>query len=249
LQYTNRLTKAKKPIVNPTPISYEDYHKMLNYAIDKKDLTYKAILLIALNCGMRQSDLADIRIKKSGKRQKPDIDLDNKTLQMPRPKTGIIRVAILWDRTVDAINEMLQERKKQKIDSEYLFLNSYNRPIREQNIRRWWERNRKHAKLDKSVKFEHIRDATQTIPLDDDPKSLVETNLIMGHSVTGMANNYLERRPVMVRRACAAIEAYFFPIRKILKSLKKGCPQSRQPFSVPKNELHLQLLNYPKFCS
>jgi hypothetical protein len=46
LQYTNRLTKAEKPIVNPTPISYEDYHKMLNYAIDKKDLTYNGSSLL-----------------------------------------------------------------------------------------------------------------------------------------------------------------------------------------------------------
>jgi integrase len=113
----------------------------------------------------------------------------------------------LWDRTVAAIEAMLQERK---VESEYLFLNSFNRPTKEATIRKWWTRQREITQIAKSVKFEHIRDATQTIPLDDDPRSLVETHLIMGHSVKGMANNYLERRPTMVRRACAAIEAYFF---------------------------------------
>ena len=204
LQYCTRLTRAEKAKVNPNPISKENFIRMLNSTEDK---TYKAILLLSLNCGMRESDIIEIKITPRKGQPHADINLHEKILAMPRPKTGIIRVAVLWDRTVAAIREMLQERR---VDSEYLFLNSADRKMKATNINKWWARQRKIAKIDKSVKFEHIRDATQTIPLDDDPKSLVETNLIMGHSVKGMANNYLERRPRMVRRACATIENYFF---------------------------------------
>lgn len=217
LQYAERLTRAEKAKLNPCPISVEDFHKMLNCTEEK---TYKAVLLMALNCGMRESDLIDIRITPRKGQPRPDINLKDKTLQMPRPKTGIIRVAVLWDRTVAAINVMLDEREKKKIKSEYLFLNSFDKPMKEASIRKWWLRHREDAGVIESVKFEHIRDATQTIPLDDDPRSLVETNLIMGHSVKGMANNYLERRPNMVRRACAVIEECFFVKPKKQKAKK-----------------------------
>ena len=219
IQYCTRLTRGEKAKVNPSPIKPEDYHKMLNCTEVK---TYKAVLLMALNCGMRESDLIDIRLEPRKGQPYADINLNDKTLHMPRPKTGIIRVAVLWDRTVSAIKEMLSEREKRKVKSEYLFLNSYDRPMKEASIRKWWLRNRENAKVNQSVKFEHIRDATQTIPIDDDPKSLVETNLIMGHSVKGMANNYLERRPTMVRRACAFIETYFFGNKSDPKAKKTG---------------------------
>jgi len=203
-EFCNSFTYTDKPVVNPQPISKTDYLTMLDAA---KDKVYRAIMLLSLNCGMKESAAADVRITPRRGRAVPDIDLDKGVLAMPRPKTGIIRVAVLWDRTIAAIKEVLATRKS---DSEFLFLNHCGNPMQPRNIRKWWHRTRKQAGVSASVKFEHIRDATQTIPLDDDPKSLVETNLIMGHAVSGMANNYLERRPTMVRRACKAIEEHFW---------------------------------------
>jgi integrase len=208
LQYADRLTRAEKAKVNPCPIKCADYHKMLNCT--KNNKTYRAILLMALNCGMKESDIINIRISPRKGQPKPDINLTDKTLQMPRHKSGIIGVAMLWDRTVAAINEMLAEREKKKVKSEYLFLNSLDRPMQADNILRWWLRHRERAGVDKSVKFKHIRNSTQTIPLDKNSHLLVETYLILAHSLPGVGNNYLERRPKMVRKACAAIEKYYF---------------------------------------
>ena len=136
------------------------------------------------------------------------MDLENKTLQMPRPKTGIIRVACLWDRTRKAIEEMLGSVDNR---TDYLFLNETNRPLRRASINEWWVQRRRTLDIDESVKFEHIRDATQTTPVENDPTSFDEVRLIMGHAVAGIANRYLERRPNMVRKACRAIEDYYFP--------------------------------------
>ncbi|MFA6175889.1 MAG: tyrosine-type recombinase/integrase [Phycisphaerae bacterium] len=204
-EYCESFQYEKRRAFSPKPISKEDYLKIL---VANKDKIYRTALLIALNCGMRETEIADIRIKPREGRNKADINLESKELTKPRTKTGIISVAILWDRTVTAIKELIAEQPEN--ETEFLFLNNIGKPIKPKNIEKWWRRIRKIANVDESVKFEHIRDATQTIPLDDNPASLVETNLIMGHAVKGVANNYLERRPKMVRRACASIEKYFF---------------------------------------
>ncbi|MBN1816306.1 MAG: tyrosine-type recombinase/integrase [Sedimentisphaerales bacterium] len=203
--YMRAFTYAETPAVNPVPITKEHFRAMLDSTNDR---IYRAVMLVSLNCGMKESGVVAIRLTAGEGRNCPDINLKEKTLAMPRPKTGIIRVAMLWERTVDAIEHMLSERT---VDSEYLFLNKADLAMKERNISKWWARQRKRAGVPEAVKFEHIRDATQTVPLDDNPGSLIETNLIMGHAVKGMANNYLERRPNMVRRACRAIEEYFFP--------------------------------------
>lgn len=190
-------------------ISKEDYLKILEHTQNK---TYKAILLLALNGGFKPTDLADIRTKPRRGQSRPDIDLKNKTLAKPRKKTsgkqqGVIRVAMLWDRTVDAINEAISLRENK---TEYLFVNEKGNQITAKNIQRWWQRVRKRAGVDEYVKFEHIRDAAQTIPIDVDSKLLFETKLLLGHSMTGVTNNYLSRRPSMVKNVCRILEEHYF---------------------------------------
>ena len=82
--------------------------------------------------------------------------------------------------------------------------------IRETQVEEILIENAEPIYIDEGVKFEHIRDATQTIPMEDDPRCLDEVRLIMGHTVAGIANSYLERRPNMVRKACRTIEQYYF---------------------------------------
>lgn len=194
--YLERLSYAPKAKVNPKPISRQNYLLMLKSEVKP---VYRAILLLALNCGMKPSGIVAIK--------KKNINLEDKTLHMPRPKTGIIRVACLWDRTCEAIRELLGSVMN---DSDYLFLNEAGRPLRRASINEWWMRRRRKLGIDQSVKFEHIRDATQTIPVENDPRCLDEVRLIMGHTVAGIANSYLERRPNMVRKACQVIEKYYF---------------------------------------
>ena len=195
---------ADKPDYDPEPISKEDYLQILNTTTDK---TYKAVMLTALNCGMKETEVADIRIKPRHKRKNIDINLKEKTLSKPRTKTGIIGVAVLWDRTIKAIEEMIAENKN---DTDFLFLNNAGNPIKPRNIQKWWRRERKRAGVSDNVKFEHIRDASQTVPIDHDPTLLFETRLLMGHSIVGVTNNYLHRRPNMVKRTCEIIHNHYF---------------------------------------
>ncbi len=194
---------------NPCPITKDDYLEILNHT---KNKTYKAVMLLALNGGFKPTDLADIRIKPRRGQIKPDIDLKNKTLAKPRKKTtdnqnGIIRVALLWDRTVDAINEAISLRENK---TEYLFVNQNGNQITPKNIQRWWQRVRKRSGVSEYVKFEHIRDAAQTVPIDIDSRLLLETKLLLGHSIPGVTNNYLRRRPSMVRNVCRILEEHYF---------------------------------------
>ena len=106
-----------------------------------------------------------------------------------------------------AIQEMMKEQEN---TTKFLFLNNYGSPIKPRNIRKWWQRERQRAGVSNDVKFQHIRDATQTIPIDDDPTLLFETKLLMGHDITGVTNNYLQRRPTMVKRACKILEEHYF---------------------------------------
>lgn len=192
-----------KPDFDPRPISKEDFLRIFNVA----DVIYRCVMLCALNFGMKETELVDIQLETRKGRKNPDINLKKGTIAKPRTKTGIIGVAIVWDRTVEAINEMLGHTQNK---GEFLFLNHSGNVMLPRNINRWWQRARKKAGVDKDVKFEHIRDASQTIPIDSDPTLLIETKLLLGHSIPGVTNNYLQRRPNMVKRACEVLEDHYF---------------------------------------
>lgn len=65
---------------------------------------------------------------------------------------------------------------------------------------------RKQAGL--TVTLDQIRDGGQTAAIQGgaDPTN---TDILMGHQ-TGIKDNYLQRNPMMVADACAAIENHYF---------------------------------------
>ena len=62
----------------------------------------KAMILLGINCGLGQSDLAQLPVSA--------IDLKGGWLNYPRPKTGIDRRCKLWPETIKAIREALPLR-------------------------------------------------------------------------------------------------------------------------------------------
>lgn len=183
--------------VNPKPISPANFHKLLAVA----DVKWKAILLLSLNCGFYPVDVA--RLKKT------DIDLDKKWLRSYRNKTGVPRVAVLWDRTAAAIRSYLASHNTA---SEYLFLvergKTKGKPYETPGVlSKWFKRLAVDAHCPK-VEFAHLRDGTQTAAIEGgaDP---VKADILMGH-VTGMRDAYLFRRPSYVADACKAVESYYF---------------------------------------
>ncbi|MFN0035516.1 MAG: tyrosine-type recombinase/integrase [Saprospiraceae bacterium] len=74
--------------------------------IDAADVTMKAMILLGVNCGMGNHDVATL--PKSG------LSLTTGWLDYPRPKTGVPRRAKLWPETVAAINAAIAIRPNAK---------------------------------------------------------------------------------------------------------------------------------------
>jgi integrase len=76
----------------------------------------RAMILLGVNCGMGNSDVAELTFDA--------LDLDAGTLDFPRPKTGVARRAVLWGETVAAIHEYLAERPQpaNKADAKRVFI-------------------------------------------------------------------------------------------------------------------------------
>ncbi len=188
LGMTDKLIMAKKQNGGkPEPISKEDYQLILE---NETNPIYRAIWLFALNTACRQTNLCAVKWT--------DIDMEQKTFSMPRPKTSIIRSAILWDRTMQALKEL------PKNDSEYVV------PVRPRTISTWFRQKRLQLKMNKQVKFEHLRDAAASIPIHNGGARLENVAVLLGHLFPGQANEYVTRHPQVTKSAVEAIEQYYF---------------------------------------
>jgi integrase len=67
--------------------------------LDAADVKMKAMILLAVNCGMGNSDVSGL--------DRRHLDLDRSILDYPRPKTAIDRRAMLWPETVKALRDVL----------------------------------------------------------------------------------------------------------------------------------------------
>lgn len=64
--------------------------------------TLKAMILLGINCGFGNTDVATVPLKA--------LDLDKGWLDYPRPKTGVARRCPLWPETVEALREVILNR-------------------------------------------------------------------------------------------------------------------------------------------
>lgn len=188
-----RFEFPKKNGTDPKLIAREDLHRLLDVCSAK----WQAAILLSLNAALYPSELAGVR--------KSDLDLDKATLIMRRRKTNIVRVASLWQRTVEAIREYQAIKPH---DSEFLFVSQNGAPYDANHITRNWRRRREKAGLPKSVTFDLLRDSAYTTAAELG-HDLVEAKVLGGHR-TGISDHYLMRRPDFVRRACELIEQTYF---------------------------------------
>jgi len=180
--------------LNPTPISRENFHKMLSIA----DERYTAILLLSLNAAYYPIDVCSVT--------KSSVNLRRKTLVERRTKTGVPRIAVLWNRTCDAIRAY---QKNHKHDSELLFLGQSGREYSPSQVARLFRKLRKEAGIPESVQFADIWDGAQTSAIEHGA-DLLQTEMLLGHKCKGISDNYLQRKPSMVSDACQAIEHFYF---------------------------------------
>jgi integrase len=190
LDYCAVLQPPRASGTNPSPMSVNHFAALLGAADEK----WKAMLLCALNFCMYAIEVS--RLEKS------EINLDRKTLVTHRDKTGVTRIAVLWDRTVDAIR-VLRERNHTRV-----FLSREGGPFDAEGMRTAFRKLRSAAHISADVKFSHIRDGAYTAAIEGGA-DLLHAKLLGGHE-TGISDSYIRRNPMMVMDACAAVEAHYF---------------------------------------
>jgi integrase len=90
--------------------------------LDAAGPAMKPMILLAVNAGLGNSDIAELRFH--------HVDLVQGWLNFPRPKTGISRRCKLWPETVAALKVWIQRRPNPKDpgDAEKVFITKYGGP-------------------------------------------------------------------------------------------------------------------------
>lgn len=161
------------------------------------DRNLKAMILLAVNCGLGNNDCALL--------SREHLDLRAAWLDFPRPKTGVERQCPLWPETVEALREVIGHASRSREETHLVFITKYGHP---------WVRSTKSKKADgkitnidavgqqfgKLVKqsglaegrnFYALRHTFETIA--GETRDQVVVNEIMGHVQNDMASIYRER--------------------------------------------------------
>jgi integrase len=163
----------------------------LRKIIETADHPLRAMILLAINAGLGNSDCGQLRYR--------NIDLLNGWLNYPRPKTGAARRCPLWQETREALRQAVDQRPEPKEEAhrDYVFLTMFGRPwyqdktgagslghefcklLVELNLRR------------EGLSFYTIRHTFATEA--GASRDQVAVNTIMGHVDPSMADQYRER--------------------------------------------------------
>jgi integrase len=213
--------------------------------LDAAGTQVKAMILLGVNCGFGNSDVATLPRK--------GVELTTAWIDHPRPKTEIQRRVPLWPETVDALAAALQERPQSKDRSHdgLVFVTKYGQPWSNRFRRKKLpsgpqnqdagEGNghtlastdspitKEFAKLLKSLKIERpglnfyaLRHTFET--LGGESRDQVAVDAILGHSREDMASIYRERiRDERLKAVTDYVRAWLFP-----KAKSRGKPNAER---------------------
>ena len=192
-----RLERAKK---GPRMLEAAE----LRAVLAKAAMPLRAMILLAINCGLGNSDIANLPSKA--------LDLKVGWINFPRPKTGIPQRCPLWAETIAAVQEALDTRPtpKRKEHEGLFFITKYGgkwaqarveKPDTETGKRKMWSDDpvgKEFAKLLVTLKlkrpglsFYALRHTFETSA--GDSRDQVAVDAIMGHARDDMASVYRER--------------------------------------------------------
>ena len=191
LAFCKMLKPPRKRSADPHPVSRENFHALLEVA----DAKWKAILLCMLNGALYAKEVGDLL--------KKEVDLGRGTLVTDRSKTGVVRIAVLWERTIEAIKAAPRHPQHP-----YVFQNMAGTKYHPDHIRRGFTRLRQAAGVSAEVKVSDIRDGSYTAAIEGGADAN-HAMLLAGHA-TGMKDAYVRRNPAMVADACEAIQVHYF---------------------------------------
>jgi len=165
-----------------------------------------AIVLLSLNCGFYMIDVC--RIPESA------VDLARGHVIFPRIKVGkpIPRVAMLWQRTIDALIRLRERHPHTATDADgntMLFANKiFGKRLQVQALRSYWSPLRAKAQVP-ALQFCQLRDGAYTAAIEAGI-DITHCEILLGHSIGTVKDAYLKRRPDILASACAAIENHYF---------------------------------------
>jgi integrase len=184
---TLRKQRAKN---GPRMFTPGEIHALLEHGTTN----FRAMLLLALNGGLGNADLALLPVKA----------LDGGWLDYPRNKTGIPRRIPLWPETVEAIREVIAKRRepKDKGDGALLFITTTGLSYLDDNHRtnRLVAEYRKAAAL-AGVAGRTFYDARRTFQtIGEESRDLVAVQAIMGHAAASNDMSAVYRQRVSDER-------------------------------------------------
>lgn len=114
---SKKAARIQKAQTGKKLLSRDEVEKLLA----KADPKWKAIVLLSLNAGLGNADVARLKLS----------DVDGDWLTVPRGKTGTDRKAWLWPETRDAVQEAIRTRETPKPGAaeEVLFLSGHGGPL------------------------------------------------------------------------------------------------------------------------
>uniref|UniRef100_A0A7C2JZJ8 Tyr recombinase domain-containing protein n=1 Tax=Schlesneria paludicola TaxID=360056 RepID=A0A7C2JZJ8_9PLAN len=165
----------------------------LRMLIDTAGMPLKAMLLLAINCGYGQSDIAQL--------PESALDFDRGWISFPRPKTGVERRCPLWPETVAALRESLSCRPQAQCpaDRSLVFLTTFGRRwVRctanghpDDAIAKLFSKRMAALGLKRpGLNFYALRHTFETIA--GETRDQVAVDAIMGHAREDMASLYRE---------------------------------------------------------
>jgi site-specific recombinase XerD len=198
-----RIPKQKE--LSPKPMDKDHYLTLLKAV--EWDKKWYAMLLTALNLALHGTELAEV--------QTDEVNLRACEFSTHRTKTGVARVAKLWDRTVNAIREYQNTDHFKHNRTKYLYTNKNNQLYNILRINQKIRRLRAKAGLPSTVVFDGIRDLFRRAA---GAKDFVATKWVMGHSL-GIDDVYAFRDVAETVETMRRVETYVFsaPQRKSQK--------------------------------
>jgi integrase len=151
---------------------------------------FRAMLLLGINCGMGNTDVANLRIE--------DLELEGGWYESRRSKTSVRRCSKLWPETVDALRVVLARRFKHrdKSDAGLVFITRYGRSYRDQAAITHEFQSVKEAskiKTPKGAGFYSLRHTLRTVAGRWADETAIRW--IMGHKRSRIDDHYIHAPP------------------------------------------------------
>jgi integrase len=187
-----KVLKAPKGTTKPKshPIEVEDFHKLLAHA----DEFMTAAILCGLNCSLHPGEVMGMEWS--------EIDLARKTYCTDRSKTGVIRAAYLWDRTIEAIQKLPRK-------SGYVFTSPTGVAYTTGKVTKAFADLRTAAGINPETVFDWIKDGSYTASVQA-KVSFELCQIHNGHKLPGKSDEYISRNPEMTKPATDAVEKHYF---------------------------------------